>query len=153
LQQTGAWFVPHPFFDLFLPSSVTNRYVAGVLADLTLADTGQGPVLLYPFKKSKLTQPFLEVPDEDLIFLFDILRFAVPPADVSAMVTENRALFEQARALGAKRYPIGSIPFTRADWRAHYGHDWFFLLLQKTRFDPRRVLTPGQGIFVPAEEE
>jgi FAD/FMN-containing dehydrogenase len=154
LQQTGAWFVPHPFFDIFLPSRVTDRYVAGVLADLTLADTGQGPVLLYPFKKSKLKQPFLEVPDEEIIFLFDILRFAVPPQPtvVSAMVAENRALFEQARALGAKRYPIGAMPFTRADWREHYGIDWGFLLLQKRRFDPRHVLTPGQGIFVPAEE-
>ena len=85
LQQTGAWFVPHPFFDIFLPSSVTNSYVAGVLANLTLDDTGQGPVLLYPFKTSKVTQPFLKVPHEDIVFLFDILRFAVSPLPASGL--------------------------------------------------------------------
>ena len=55
------------------------------------------------------------------------------------MVMENSALFAHARALGAKRYPIGSIPFTQADWHEHYGSDWFFLLLQKTRVSIRAM--------------
>lgn len=149
LKQVGAWALPHPFFDIFLPASQTQAYVASVLANLTLADTGQGPILLYPFKRSKLKRPFFEVPAEEILFIFDILRFSVPPTPdvVQGMLASNRALFERARAVGGKRYPISSIAFSRADWIEHYGSDWFSFLLQKARFDPRNVLTPGQGIF------
>lgn len=149
LESTGAWAVPHPWLDLFLPEAVVDSYVGSVLANLTPAATGGGPVLCYPFKREKATQPLLALPSDDTVFIFDILRFAPPdPAAVQALVAENRALFEQARDLGGKKYPIGAIPFTHADWLAHYGAASLLVLAAKAAFDPAKVLTPGQGIFV-----
>jgi hypothetical protein len=123
--------------------------VRDVLEDLTVADTGHGPILCYPFRRSKLYRRFVQTPDEGICYLVGILRIA-PPDDLSvvdAQVTANRALFEQARALGGMHYPIGSLPFSPADWRQHFGADWPHFLRLKARYDPRQVLTLGQGIF------
>jgi cytokinin dehydrogenase len=149
LKQIGVWYFPHPWTDLFLPSSRTADVVSTVLADLTLADTGQGPVLLYPFDTSKLRRPFVEVPRERVAFLFSLLRTAVPPepAVVDRMVAGNRTAYELARDAGGTRYPIGSLHFSSRDWRDHYGRDWPAFAAAKAAYDPRRILTPGQGIF------
>lgn len=149
LRQSGVWFFPHPWFNVFLPGSEVASYVRGVLADLTEADTGNGPILCYPFRRSKLRRRFVQTPDEEICYLVGILRTA-PPDDrsiVEAQVAANRALFEQAQKLGGVHYPIGSIPFSPADWRYHFGADWRRFRRQKVRYDPRQVLTPGQGIF------
>jgi cytokinin dehydrogenase len=149
LRQLGVWGFPHPWLDVFLPASRTQPVVADVLANLTLADVGQGPVLLYPFSTGKLHRPFVEVPHEQVAFLFSLLRTAVPPTPEVAerMVTDNRAVYERARDAGGKRYPIGSVRLSAADWRDHYGPDWPAFAATKARYDPRHVLTPGQGIF------
>jgi FAD/FMN-containing dehydrogenase len=148
LRQNGAWFLPHPWFNVFLPGSAVVSYVRDALADLTVADTGNGPILCYPFRRSKLRRRFVQVPDEEICYLFGILRTA-PPHDltvVDVQVAANRVLFEQARALGGTHYPIGSVPFSPTDWRQHFGADWPHFLSLKERYDPRQVLTPGQGI-------
>jgi cytokinin dehydrogenase len=149
LKQLGLWLFPHPWFNVFLPASRTRAYVERVLADLTPADTGQGPVLLYPFSTGRLHRPLVQVPRERTAFLFALLRTAIPPEPsvVDAQVAANRTLFERARAIGGKQYPAGSIPFSRADWVGHFGVDYALLAAAKVRYDPRRVLTPGQGIF------
>jgi cytokinin dehydrogenase len=149
LKQIGAWYLPHPWINLFLPDSRTEALVADVLSRLTLADTGQGPVLLYPFGTGRLTRPFVQVPAEPVAFLFAILRTAVPPdpAVVQQQLQANRALYEAVRAAGGKQYPVGSVPFTPADWRDHFGLDYPAFAAAKARYDPRRLLTPGQGIF------
>lgn len=64
------------------------------------------------------------------------------------MLAQNRALYDQAVALGGKPYVIGAIPnFTHADWQQHFQPEWNFLVNAKKHFDPDNVLTPGQGIF------
>jgi hypothetical protein len=63
-------------------------------------------------------------------------------------LAQNRALYDQAVALGGKRYVIGAIPnFTPAEWQQHFHPQWHFLVNAKHLFDPDHVLTPGQGIF------
>lgn len=52
--------------------------------------------------------------------------------------------------LGGYLYPIGSIPMTPSDWQQHFGLKWQFLVTARRRYDPRGILTPGQGIFAPA---
>jgi FAD/FMN-containing dehydrogenase len=149
LRQNGVWFFPHPWCNVFLPGSAVVSYVRDALADLTVADTGNGPILCYPFRRSLLRRRFVQAPDEEICYLFGILRTA-PPNDltvVDAQVAANRVLFEQARTLGGTQYPIGSLPFSPADWRQHFGADWPHFLSLKERYDPRQVLTPGQGIF------
>lgn len=147
LKSVGAWTLPHPWFAVFVPASSVEQYIGDLVADLTPADTGGGPVLFYPFRRDLLRQPLLRVPDEDF-FTFNLLRFAPPdPAVVDAMLDHNRDLFDEAVLAGGTQYPLGSIPLGPADWAAHYGPVYAELRSAKRRFDPDGVLTPGQGIF------
>lgn len=149
LKQSGAWFYPHPWLDLFVPGTAVDSFVGEIVSNLTLADTGQGPVLLYPVATNRLTLPLFRVPDEEVMFLFSILRTA-PPDDASAIATmlaDNRTFFERNRDNGGYRYATGAIPFSQADWKQHFHPVWGKLVSAKHRYDPDNILTPGQGIF------
>lgn len=148
LKSIGVWGFPHPWSDIFVPDAAINSYVSTVLANLTLADTGQGPILLYPVKTSLLQRPLFRMPETPTGFLFSILRTAPPvPEVVAAMIASNRALYEQNRDLGGTRYAIGAIPFSQADWQQHFGPVWDEFRKAKRKYDPDHILTPGQGIF------
>jgi FAD/FMN-containing dehydrogenase len=143
----------HPWFDVFLPESEIESYVGEVLPTLGPDDVGPtGFMLLFAQKRSKLTRPFFRVPDRgEWVYLFDILTAAATPgpdpAFQSRILARNRTLFEKARARGGTRYPIGSLEFSRNDWRIQYGEEWDELQRLKRRFDPDLILTPGPGIF------
>lgn len=149
LKSIGVWSFPHPWLNLFVPSSNVDRFVGEVVSTLTLADTGQGPILLYPVKTWRFTRPLFRTPSENIAFLFAILRTAPPePAVINQMVAANRDLFERDRALGGYRYPVGTVPMTPADWKQHFQPVWGKLVNAKQRYDPDNILAPGQGIFV-----
>jgi cytokinin dehydrogenase len=155
LESTGEWYDPHPWWNMFLPGSVTDAFVSGVMATLTEADIGaSGVILLYPLRRTVLRAPLLRVPSEPVVFLFSVLRTAAPDSggalSADVMLSDNRALFDQARELGGYEYPIGSIPMTPGDWREHFGPEWPLLADARRRYDPGGILTPGQGIFGPA---
>ena len=149
LKSVGAWGLPHPWLNLFLPSAEAPSFVQGVLDDPTLNEVSQGPILLYPVKRSKLQTPFFRVPNSPRLFLFAMLRNAVPPipGQISALVAANRTIFEDCVAVGGKRYPIDSVPMSHADWQEHFSPLWLLFVLAKVEFDPDNVLAPGQGIF------
>jgi cytokinin dehydrogenase len=148
LRAAGQFDVPHPWIDLFLPARAAAAHVASVLAELTPADTGGGPLLLYPFDRTKLKRPFVAMPESNDAFVFSILRFAPDdPAVVEAMIAQNRVFFERARRRGGKKYAPGSLPFSFADWIEHFGASFATFAARKARFDPNGVLTPGHGIF------
>ncbi|MDN3356942.1 FAD-binding protein [Actinomadura sp. DC4] len=145
----GEWARPHPWLNLLLPDSVTDGLVEDVLAHMTPADLGvSGVILLYPVRRRHLRTPLLRVPDEELAFLFALLKASSPGAeDPAAMVAANRTLYERARAAGGTQYPVGAVPMTHADWRRHFGAQWPRLETARRRYDPAGILTPGQGIF------
>lgn len=149
LSQIGVWFFPHPWLNLFLPGPAAPAFVEEVLAQTTLDDTGQGPILLYPFKRSKVTAPFVSLPDTPHVFIFSLLRTAIPPIpeQIDLLVDENRAIFEAARDIGGKRYAIDSVPMSHADWQQQLSPHWLGFVAAKLLFDPDNVLTPGQQIF------
>ena len=149
LKSIGAWYLPHPWLDVFLPASRTRDVVAATLAELTLADTGQGPVLLYPFRTRRVRPRFVELPREPVAFLFSLLRTTVPPTTVAAQLAGNREVYQRSRDAGGKRYPIGSLQLSHRDWLDHYGRDFPAFAAAKATWDPCRLLSPGQGIFGP----
>jgi cytokinin dehydrogenase len=150
LKSIGVWQLPHPWVTLFFPASQTVDYMNNVLSTLTLADTGQGPILFYPFDTDRMNRPLFQVPAPREAFHLSVLRTAAPPTPevINAMLAGNRTLYDDAVDIGGTRYIIGAIPgFTQADWRNHFGSQWDAFRAAKQRFDPDNVLTPGQGMF------
>jgi len=149
LQQIGVWGLPHPWLDLFIPESQAASFIQAALDSTATADTGFGPILMYPFHTSKVTAPFLRLPTSERVFLLDMLRTAIPPIPpkVAALIAANRALYEALRDVGGTRYPIDSVPMSLADWQAHFGDAWEDFEEAKEEYDPDHILAPGQGIF------
>jgi FAD/FMN-containing dehydrogenase len=151
LMRTGGWHAPHPWWNALLPDHATDAFVTSALAGMTSADLGtSGLILLYPVRRAALRTPLLRAPDSALVFLLALLRTAAP--DIGAdtadkMLAANRRLYERAVSLGGCQYPIGSIPLTGADWRAHYWPVWDQFAAAKNRYDPAGILAPGQGVF------
>jgi FAD/FMN-containing dehydrogenase len=149
LRLIGAWALPHPWVNLFVPAANAQTLIGETLANLTVDDVGQGPILIYPFNRSLFSTQFFRVPDSRHFFVFSLLRNAVPPTPerTAQLVAANRALFERAVVLDGKRYPFDSVPVTRHDWQKHYQPLWGAFVSAKRHFDPDEILTPGQGIF------
>ncbi len=155
IKSLGRWNTAHPWLSLFLPASQAAGFIGNLVAQLDPADLGvlvpgvMGPALLYPFATARTRQPLFRVPDEPAAFHLSLLRLPeADPAQVAGMLADNRALHDQAVALGGRRYVIGAVPdFTPADWQQHFGPRWDLLLRAKARFDPDNVLTPAQGLF------
>ncbi|KAF3890233.1 MULTISPECIES: FAD-binding protein [Nostocales] len=149
LQSIGVWSNPHPWINLFVSGTSVEQYISEVVSTLTLADTGNSPILLYPVKTDRFTRPLFKVPNEQIVFLFAILRTAPSGDDtaIARMLDDNRRLFERNRNLGGTHYPVNAIAFSQEDWQQHFGSVWSRLVNAKRRYDPDNVLTPGQGIF------
>ena len=142
----------HPWFDAFLPDSEMGDYVEDIVTSFQPDDVGTfGFVLLFPLLTSTITRPLFRLPDEELVWLFDVLTSRDAPgydADFAANKrARNNAWYDMARSLGGTRYPIGTLDFTPGDWRRHYGREWRAFKEAKEDFDPRNILTPGPGIF------
>jgi FAD/FMN-containing dehydrogenase len=149
LKRVGAWQLPHPWLNMFVPERQAAAFVQQVLDQTPEAELGQGPVLLYPLQPHRLTAPFLRTPAGQHVFLFALLRTANPPTpeNVAALLAKNRLFVEKLMALGGKRYLVDSVPMSAAHWRQHFHPFWQRFEKAKRRFDPDHVLTPGQGIF------
>ena len=135
-----------PWFNVWLPGSAVERFVGDNLATLTPRDIGPGGfVLLFALRRATLTRPNLRLPQPDndrWVYLFNLLT-----TGAEDLVRRNDKLFAKAKNLGGVRYPIGSIDFTRDDWKAHYGERWTEVESAKREFDPDHIMTPGPGIF------
>jgi cytokinin dehydrogenase len=73
-----------------------------------------------------------------------------PPDDTASvrrLLAANRSAYDLVRAAGGTQYPVGSVPFERADWRRHFGSAWPRFAAARKTYDPRGNLVPGQGIF------
>ncbi|MCP2303970.1 FAD-binding protein [Actinokineospora globicatena] len=157
LRETIGWdrFIK-PWYDIWLPGSTIENYLAEVVPTLTKRDIGPyGASLIYPQRRALTTRPFPRLPKPDgtrWAFVLDINTVAEQagpdPAFVEEMLARNARLFARARdAHGATLYPIGSVPFTAQDWRTQYGDRWQAFHAAKRRYDPSGILTPGPAIF------
>jgi FAD/FMN-containing dehydrogenase len=147
-RRAGVWKTPHPWFDVFVPDSCIDDTVEDILINLSPADVGPGVILLFPFYRKNLHSPMVSVPNSDIVWLFDILRFSPDNPEVAAnMVNQNRTFFDLLAQKGAKRYPISAIHFEENDWKTHYGEKWEEVKSLKQKYDPNFILTPNQRVF------
>ncbi|MBW1601356.1 FAD-binding protein [Streptomyces sp. JJ66] len=157
LRETVDWdsFVK-PWFDVWIPGSAIEDYLADVMTTLTPRDIGPyGAGLIYPQRRSHTSRTYPRLPAPDgspWAYVVDINTVASTPgpdpAFAEEMLRRNERLYTRMRERhGGTLYPIGSVPFTPRDWRAHYGTTWPALRAAKRRYDPAHILTPGPGIF------
>jgi FAD/FMN-containing dehydrogenase len=138
--------VPQPWLHVCLPASAAEGYGARVLG--TPEEVAYSTQLFSVWRTSRIRRPLCRVPTEDFAVRFQLQRR--PPAsvaDMGALLAVNRRLYERARDLGGTRLTTTAVPFSRADWVRYYGPAWGPFQAAKDRFDPNRVLTPGQGMF------
>jgi len=149
LKEAGLWSHAHPWLNLLLPGRTTADVAGTILDALTPADLGPGVVLLYPLLREHLHAPLLRMPDDPLPYLLAVLRTTPPEetATVERLLTANRSAYDTVHAAGGTQYPVGSIPFDRADWKRHFGPVWSRFAEARRTYDPRGILVPGQGIF------
>lgn len=145
----GAWSLPHPWINVFVPSTTAETIINSALAKTNSDNMGQGVLSIYPYNHSAFNTPFFRVPETEHFFLFALLRNAIPPIPerVNELIALNRQIFDEVTAAGGMRYPVDSVIMTQQDWQTHFGHMWETFAMSKRFFDPDNVLAPGQGIF------
>ncbi len=148
LRDLGLWDTPNPWSDIFIPDHAVESYLANdVIPHFTPDQVGAGLTLMYPFRSNKLNRPFMMLPNDEVVWAFDILRFPFDPSTTDALVDENRRLYDAAVACGGKRYPVGALHMSQHDWFCRYGNKFYSFVDRKYRYDWCNTMTPGQGIF------
>ncbi|XP_021675409.2 cytokinin dehydrogenase 6 [Hevea brasiliensis] len=154
LWSKGVWEVPHPWLNLLVPKSKIHNFAEEVFGSI-LTDTSNGPILIYPVKKSKWdNRTSAVIPEEDIFYLVAFLSSAVPSSTgtdgLEHILNQNRRILEfcGTARLGFKQY----LPHytTQEEWQAHFGPQWEVFVQRKSAYDPLAILAPGQRIFQKA---
>ncbi|XP_031475506.1 cytokinin dehydrogenase 3-like [Nymphaea colorata] len=159
LRSKGAWDVPHPWLNLFVPSFSITTFKDLLLQNIS-PTTFEGPLLIYPIRPDKwdanmsvvLPRAHAGKRNDSLIYVVGVLRSAPPECVpetpcLNRIEQQNRRIVETAtRWLSAKQYlPAYS---RRRQWEEHFGESgWLRFQARKAQFDPLNVLAPGQRIF------
>ena len=134
-----------PFVYLCIPASRYVEYTSGILSSPTES------AFLVPrmsaWRRNTIKRPLTRMPDEEIIYRFQLSRTLPAGTDTQSMIALNRTLYERARAMGGYRMTSSAVAMSQADWKQHYGPAWPTLEAAKAKFDPKNVLTPGHGMF------
>jgi cytokinin dehydrogenase len=134
-----------PFVYLCVPSSRYVQYTSGIL------DSPTESAFLVPrmsaWRRDVIKRPLTRMPNEEIIYRFQLSRTLPAGTDTQAIIALNRTLYERARDIGGYRMTSSAVPMTQADWVRHYGPVWPMIETAKKNYDPKNVLTPGHGMF------
>ena len=143
----GACTTPlqKPFVYLCIPASRYDEYTSGILSSPTEF------AFLVPrmsaWRRNAIKRPLTRMPDEEIIYRFQLSRVLPAGTDTASMIALNRTLYERAREMGGYRMTSSAVAMSQDDWKRHYGPAWQAVQAAKTKFDPKNVLTPGHGMF------
>jgi len=148
LRFTGDWFLPHPWFNSFVPRSTGSDFVKAELDILNLEDVN-GPILVHPFVRSPVHTPNIILPNEEEFIGFGLLRASADtsPARIQELRDDNAQLYARLRAAGGNGYLLDAVPLTPEGWSDHFGARYDELRALKIKYDPSNILTPGQNVF------
>jgi cytokinin dehydrogenase len=134
-----------PFVYLCIPASRYVEYTSGILSSPTEA------AFLVPrmsaWRRAAIKRPLTRMPDEEIIYRFQLSRALPAGTDTASMIALNRTLYERARDIGGYRMTSSAVEMSHDDWKRHYGPAWQIVQAAKSKFDPKNVLTPGHGMF------
>jgi FAD/FMN-containing dehydrogenase len=134
-----------PFVYLCLPASRYVEYTSGILG--SQAESAFLVPRMSAWRRSAMKRPLVRLPDEEIVYRFQLSRILPAGTDTQSMIALNRTLYERARDMGGYRLTSSAVPMSQADWKLHYGPAWQTVQAAKSKYDPKNVLTPGHGIF------
>jgi len=137
--------VQKPFVYLCIPASRYVDYTSSILSSPTES------AFLVPrmsaWRRNSIKRPLTRVPDEEIIYRFQLSRILPAGTDVEPIIALNRKLYERAREMGGYRMTSSAVAMSQDDWKKHYGSAWPMVESAKAKFDPKKVLTPGYAMF------
>ena len=137
MAKAGAFALPHPWLECFVPFERVLELLPRVLEMLPLA-LGDG------HRVALLAQdgapPFFMTPKAQNVALIAVLPMGVPPNVLADMLPALRAVNALLLEKGGKRYLAGWLELDEAGWRTHYGDRYASFVEVKQRFDPNGVL-------------
>ncbi|RZN02848.1 FAD linked oxidase [Bradyrhizobium genosp. SA-3] len=150
LRSNGQWFNPHPWLLTYLRGSNALEVASGVMAGLNSDDLGPfGRITYYPMLTDLCRTPLLRLPDERVVFPFNLIRIpaSADKANADRQLARNRAVYDRIRGAGGTLYPVSALAMSSQDWTDHFGPRWPLLRDAKRHHDPRGILTPGYDLL------
>jgi len=150
LRSNGQWFNPHPWLLTYLRGSNALQIASEVIAGLSSDDLGPfGRVTYYPMFTDSCRTPLLRLPDERIVFPFNLIRIpsSADKENADRQVARNRAVYDRIRSAGGMLYPVSALAMSAQDWADHFGPGWPSLREARRRHDPDGILTPGYDLF------
>lgn len=150
LRSNGQWFNPHPWLLTYLRGSNALEIASEVIAGLDGDDLGPfGRITYYPMFTDACRTPLLRLPDERVVFPFNLIRIPAfaDKANAERQLARNRILYDRIRAAGGMLYPVSALEMSSQDWMDHFGPRWPMLREARRRHDPGGILTPGYDLF------
>ncbi|CAL0327886.1 unnamed protein product [Lupinus luteus] len=148
LRAKGLWNVPHPWLNMFIPSSRIYDFNEGVFKSIILKQNiSTGIFILYPMNRNTWDNRMSAViADEDVFYTTGIL-LSSRVDNVGAIQAQNQEILQFCKDNGIeiREYLTGNK--TNEGWVQHFGSKWQLFEGRKSKFDPKKILSPGQGIF------
>ncbi|KAM1587280.1 hypothetical protein ACFX1X_026797 [Malus domestica] len=148
LRSLGLWEIAHPWLNIFVPKSRISDIDSGVFRNILLKQNVPTAVsLIYPMNRKRWDGRMSAViPDEDVFYVVGLLH-ASGFNDWQAFDEVNRQLLQFCTDAGIRVKQYLPHYKTREDWKNHFGRKWQSFQDMKVRFDPNKILAPGQRIF------
>ncbi|KAK4396909.1 Cytokinin dehydrogenase 3 [Sesamum angolense] len=138
----------HPWLNLFVPKSRILDFNAGVFVDIIgRHNNTSGPILFYPLNRKKWDDRMSAVtPEEDVFYTLGLLHSS-PPNSYQIYDEFNSQILGFCKRAGIKVKQYLPHYKSQGDWIQHFGPKWPTFRQRKATFDPKFILSPGQGIF------
>ncbi|OEL24117.1 Cytokinin dehydrogenase 1 [Dichanthelium oligosanthes] len=148
LNKIGLWRVPHPWLNVFVPGSRIADFDRGVFKGILQGAAVVGPLIVYPVNKAKWDDAMsAATPAEDVFYVVSLL-FSSVANDLAALQAQNQRILRFCDLAGIQYKSYLARYTSRGDWVRHFGSDkWNRFVEMKNKYDPKKLLSPGQDIF------
>ncbi|KAK6120414.1 hypothetical protein DH2020_045894 [Rehmannia glutinosa] len=140
----------HPWLHLFVQKSRLSDFNDVALATiLPKLNETSGVFLFFPFNRKKWDNRMSAVipeDDEDIFYMLALLH-SCPPNQYHILDELNNEIVRLCKKAGIKTKQYLASYESQQEWIKNYGSKWRVIQEMKEKFDPKKILSPGQRIF------